>query len=129
MARVGREAKLAAEGSPIGFRYVFMQNSAPEPENEIERLMRSGDLKGMKSRLEKMTTAELKALKSRWDDKKMTPEFQQGMDELAELAKTDRDAVELLELEHEAVRKAQQSIARQVSRREFGAKIRRLFGR
>jgi hypothetical protein len=51
------------------------------------------------------------------------------MDELAELAKTDRDAVELLKLEQEAVRKAQQSIARQVSRREFGAKLRRLFGR
>jgi hypothetical protein len=106
-----------------------MQNSAPEPENEIERLMRSGDLNGVKSRMEKMTIAELKALQSRWDDKITTPEFRQGMDELAELAKTDRDAAELLKLEQEAVRQAQQSIARGESRREFGAKIRRLFGR
>ena len=106
-----------------------MQNSVPEPVNEIERLMQSGDLNGVKSRLEKMSVAELKALQSRWDDKITTPGFQRGIDELAELAKTDRDAAELLKLHQEAVREAQKSIARRESRREFGAKIRRLFGR
>ena len=51
------------------------------------------------------------------------------MDTLAELAKTDPDAAELLKLEQVHDREVLRGMGRQASRKAFVAKIRRLFGR
>lgn len=91
-----------------------MENRAPESEDEIDRLMRAGHRGDLQKGLDEMTS---------------TPEFQQAMDRLAELAKTDPDAAELLKLEQGLVKDAQKRMARREVRKELGRKIRRFFGR